>query len=111
NWTGSDVFGHDVVGVFGVTQRTGAGVFQAQVGVGLFTGILSGNTETAREFYWGVQPITPAPSFSGFLQLGTELISGLIDFTAATTKLFRQVVVSFAGGMVQNSAANGVKVN
>lgn len=104
-WTGSDQFGHDIIGVYGTTTRTlQAGVtFQAQLGLAIFSGFLSNSTETAREFFWGVQPLTPAPNFTGLLQMGVSLISGLFDFTAATNKRFRAKIAHYIGQLVQNS--------
>jgi hypothetical protein len=105
SFTGSDIFGHGEVAIFGTTTRTmgGGATAQAQFGIALFTGLISNNTETAREYYWGVLPVSPVPGFTGLLQMGTELTSGLIDFTAASNKLFRQAIVSFNSGLVANT--------
>jgi hypothetical protein len=102
------------IGLFGSqwasgNPRTLGGVtFRAQMGLAIYTGDLSNGVEVAREFYWGVTPVFPTPTFNTLLQGGTEITSGLIDFTAASNKLFRQGVVSFQGGVLPNSAANGV---
>lgn len=112
SFTGSDVFGHDAAAVFGTTTRTfvvGA-TAQTQWGLALFTGLISANTETAREFYWGVQPLTPTPSFNGLLQMGVDLTSGLIDFTAASNKLYRQLLVTFGSGLILNQPTPSITV-
>jgi hypothetical protein len=113
SWLGSDVFSHDVIGVYGVTTRTQAvgATFQSQLGLALFSGQLSGSRETAREFYWGVIPLTPATGISGLLQMGVNLTSGLIDFTAATNKLFRASVSRFIKGLVAGFSAPSVTLN
>lgn len=112
-FTGLDVFGHNEVAVYGVTTRTlSVGVtFQAQWGFTLFTGLISNATETAREFYFGVQPLTPAPAFTGLLQMGVDLISGLFDFTASTNKLFRQLVSDFVDGLIVGQATPSITLN
>jgi adhesin HecA-like repeat protein len=113
SWTGSDVFGHDVIGVYGVVTRTLAATatFQSQLGLAIFSGQMSNSRETAREFYWGVTPLTPAPPFAGLLQMGVNITSGLIDFTAATNKLFRATVSRFIKGLVANFALPSVTLN
>lgn len=113
SFTGVDVFGHNGVAVFGVTTRTlTAGVtFQAQWGIALFSGLISNAAETAREFYWGVVPLTPAPAFNGLLQMGVDIVSGIFDFTASTNKLFRQLVASFVNGLVAGQSTPGVRLN
>jgi hypothetical protein len=112
-WTGSDQFGHDIIGIYGPVSRTQqAGVtFQSQLGLAIFSGFLSNSAETAREFYWGVRPITPTPTFTGLLQTGCDLFSGLIDFTAATNKLFRAKVAHFIGGLVSGQNSPYVQIN
>jgi hypothetical protein len=113
SWIGSDVFGHDIIGVYGANTRTlqlGA-TFQSQFGLALFSGLLSNSGETAREYYWGVKPLTPAPGFTGLLQMGVDIISGLFDFTASTNKLFRQKVSHFIGGLISGSAQPSVTLN
>lgn len=102
SFNGSDVFAHDAVAVFGATssQLTGTPAsFQAQWGIAVFTGNISSATEVSREFFWGVVPTTPAPTFNGLLQMGVDILSGLFDFTAASNKLFGQVVASFFDGL------------
>lgn len=113
SWTGSDVFGHDVIALYGVTQRTLAvgATFQSQLGLAIFSGQLSNNAESAREFYWGITPIAPAPAFSGLLQMGVDIISGLFDFTAATNKLFRAIVSHFIDGLVPGLPSPSVTLN
>jgi hypothetical protein len=113
SWTGSDIFGHDIIGVFGTTTRTQQAnvTFQSQLGLAIYSGFLSNSNETAREFYWGVKPLTPAPSFTGLLQTGCDLISGLIDFTAATNKLFRAKVAHFIGGLISGQNSPYVQLN
>lgn len=113
SWTGSDLFGHDVIAVFGTATRTlQVGVtFQAQLGLAIFSGFLSNSAETAREFYWGVQPLTPAPGFTGLLQTGVNIISGLFDFTAATNKRFRAKVAHYINSLVQGSNVLGIQLN
>lgn len=112
-WTGSDVFGHDAIALYGVSSRTlAAGVtYQSQLGLAIFSGFLSNNAESAREFCWGVIPVTPAPAFKGLLQLGVDIISGLFDFTAATNKLFRATVSHFIGGLVPGQTSPSVTLN
>lgn len=111
-WTGLDAFGHNEVAVYGTTTRSLIGfpgvTFQAQFGIALFTGLISNDGETAREFYWGVQPLTPAPPFQGLLQTGVDITSGLVDFTASTNKLFRQLVTDFVDGQILNQITPGV---
>lgn len=113
SWTGSDQFGHDIIGVFGTNTRTLRTnvTFQAQLGLAIFSGFLSNNNETAREFYWGVQPLTPAPSFTGLLQMGCDLISGLFDFTAATNKRFRAKIAHYIDGLVSGQSSPAVQLN
>lgn len=112
-WLGPDQFGHDVMGVYGTTTRTlQPGVtFQAQLGIAIFSGFLSNSTETAREFYWGIQPLTPTPSFTGLLQMGCDLISGLFDFTAATNKRFRAKIASYIDGLISGQSSPNVQLN
>lgn len=113
SWTGSDIFGHDVIGLYGVAPRTQAAgaTFQSQMGLAIFSGQLSNALESAREFYWGVIPITPAPPFAGLLQMGVNIISGLFDFTAATNKLFRATLSHFIAGLVAGQDSPNVTLN
>jgi hypothetical protein len=113
SWTGSDVFGHDEIGLYGVNARTQAAgaTFQSQLGLAMFSGVLSGSVESAREFYWGVRPITPTPAFDGLLQMGVSITSGLFDFTAATNKLFRAVLSHFIDGLQAGASSPSVTLN
>jgi hypothetical protein len=113
NWIGNDVFGHDVVGIYGIVPRTLAAgaTFQAQLGVAVFSGEIANASETAREFYWGVLPRTPVPPFTGLLQMGVSITSGLIDFTAATNKLFRAVVSRFFKSLVVGQTQPSITVS
>jgi hypothetical protein len=113
SWIGSDIFGHDAIALYGVTARTLAAgaTYQSQLGLAIFSGFLSNNAESAREFSWGVIPVTPAPTFQGLLQLGVDIISGLFDFTAATNKLFRAVLSHFIDGLVSDASTPSVTLN
>lgn len=114
-WTSSDVFGHDEIALYGVTVRTQAAgaTFQSQLGMAMFSGVISSGAvpESAREFYWGVRPITPTPSFTGLLQMGVNIVSGLFDFTAATNKLFRAVLAHFIDGLQAGASSPSVTLN
>ena len=68
-------------------------------------------TETAHEFYWGVIPLTPSTGITGLLQTGVSITSGLIDFTAATNKLFRASIARFIKGLVAGFSTPSVTLN
>lgn len=107
-------FQHIGVGVFGTTSRTvnvAPATIQSQWGFALAVGAVAGAAEVIREFYLGVLPLTPTPAFTGLLQMGVSLTSGLIDFTAATNKLFRQLVADFFNGLVATEPSPSVTLN
>lgn len=90
-----------LVGKTGPARTLQAGAsYNFEFMVALCTSALSGRTEFSREFSWGVTPVSPVPSFTGILQTGVDLTSGIFDFTAATNKLWRQLVLKPINGFL-----------
>src|SRR5207248_2464804 len=105
------VVGSGTIAALGVSFRTisGSATVQAQWGIALWTEMISTWGESARGFYWWVIPQAPN-RFTHIWQAATDLVSGLIDFTAASNKLYRQVVATFSNDLLEGSAQPSVSL-
>lgn len=109
-FTGSSAISHDGLAVFGSVSRThsSGATFSAQWGIAISTEQISSQAEMAEEFYYGLVPLTPTPSFTGLLQMGANIYSGIIDFTASSNKLYRQVIADFVDGLLEGKSTPSV---
>lgn len=96
------------IGVFSFWQKSSTPAFNAYFNIAVPVDDISGQTQAVQILHFGVLAqgvTTPLP-----MQQGTDIVSSLIDFTAASTKLYRQVVADFTALTVDTLASVRIKV-